>query len=107
MGVLRPLNSFAKFADEISRRSAPGAADDLSGSGFEPSQTDSITSPAIRWFNPRAMVSTSGNSGMVEGFQIVELPECPEGAIHFSAVFSLQYSIRNLKSSIRNPKSEI
>ena len=37
---------------------------DFSGSGFSPSQTDSMTSPAIRWLSPRAIVSTSGSSGI-------------------------------------------
>ena len=36
------------------------------GSGFDPSQMDSITSPVIRWFRPRAIVSTSGSSGIIE-----------------------------------------
>jgi hypothetical protein len=39
-------------------------AGDFSGSGFDPSHTDSMTSPVTRLANPRAMVSTSGNSGM-------------------------------------------
>jgi len=43
---------------------AISAAADFSGSGFDPSQTDSITSPVTRAASPRAMVSTSGSSGM-------------------------------------------
>ncbi len=39
-------------------------AEDFSGSGFRPSQMDSITSPETRRASPRAMVSTSGSSGM-------------------------------------------
>ena len=39
-------------------------AADFNGSGFSPSQTDSIMSPVTRLAKPRAMVSTSGNSGM-------------------------------------------
>jgi len=39
-------------------------AADFSGSGFDPSQTDSITSPVTRLAKPRAMVSTSGSSGI-------------------------------------------
>ena len=41
------------------------AAEDLSGSGLLPSQTESMRSPATRLFSPLAMVSTSGNSGIV------------------------------------------
>ena len=48
---------------------------DFSGSGFDPSQTDSITSPATRLFSPRAMVSTSGSSGM----KIVYRARAPAG----------------------------
>jgi hypothetical protein len=40
------------------------AAGDFKGSGFDPSQTDSMTSPVTRLARPRAMVSTSGSSGM-------------------------------------------
>src|SRR5258708_7650635 len=47
-----------------SRTAAISSAGDLRGSGFWPSQTDSITSPVMRWARPRAMVSTSGSSGM-------------------------------------------
>ena len=36
----------------------------MSGSSFDPSQTDSIKSPVTRVESPRATVSTSGNSGM-------------------------------------------
>ena len=39
-------------------------AADLSGSGLDPSHTDSMTSPVTRLAKPRAMVSTSGSSGM-------------------------------------------
>ena len=45
-------------------------AEDLSGSGLLPIQTDSITSPVTRLANPRAMVSTSGSSGMEEQFSV-------------------------------------
>jgi hypothetical protein len=41
------------------------AADDLSGSGLLPTQTESMRSPATRLFSPFAIVSTSGNSGIV------------------------------------------
>src|SRR5580692_7589754 len=37
---------------------------DFSGSGLDPSHTDSMTSPITRLARPRAMVSTSGSSGM-------------------------------------------
>src|SRR5580658_4711085 len=37
---------------------------DFSGSGLDPSHTDSMTSPVTRLARPRAMVSTSGSSGM-------------------------------------------
>ena len=40
------------------------AGGDFNGSGFDPSQTDSITSPAMFLSRPRATVSTSGSSGM-------------------------------------------
>ena len=50
-----------------SRVAAISVAGDFSGSFFWPSQTDSITSPVTRLARPRAMVSTSGSSGM--GFQ--------------------------------------
>ena len=40
------------------------AAGDFKGSGFEPSHTDSMTSPVTRLARPRAMVSTSGSSGI-------------------------------------------
>ena len=49
---------------ECSRVEAISAAGDFSGSGLEPSQSDSITSPFTRLSSPRAMVSTSGSSGM-------------------------------------------
>src|SRR5579863_6271838 len=39
-------------------------AEDFSGSGLDPSHTDSMTSPVTRLARPRAMVSTSGSSGM-------------------------------------------
>ncbi len=42
---------------------AISAAGDFMVCGFDPSQTDSIWSPATRFCNPRAMVSTSGSSG--------------------------------------------
>ena len=45
------------------------AAVDFSGSGFDPNQTDSITSPVTREASPRAIVSTSGNSGMKNSLQ--------------------------------------
>src|SRR5580700_1526306 len=41
-------------------------AEDFSGSRFRPSQIDSITSPETRLASPRAMVSTSGSSGMTQ-----------------------------------------
>ncbi len=41
---------------------SPGG--DFSGSGLLPSHTDSITSPVRFCASPRAMVSTSGSSGM-------------------------------------------
>src|SRR5207302_1478770 len=47
-----------------SRVSTIAAAGDFRGSGFEPSQTDSIRSPVTRLASPRAMVSTSGSSGI-------------------------------------------
>jgi hypothetical protein len=47
-----------------SRVAAMSSAGDFSGSGLSPSQTDSITSPETLADNPRAMVSTSGSSGM-------------------------------------------
>src|SRR5579871_5556003 len=47
-----------------SRACAIAPAGDFSGSFFEPSQTDSITSPVTRLARPRAMVSTSGSSGI-------------------------------------------
>src|SRR5579863_7010737 len=37
---------------------------DFSGSGLDPSHTDSMISPVTRLARPRAMVSTSGSSGM-------------------------------------------
>src|SRR6185295_16915231 len=43
---------------------AISAAGDFSGSGFDPNQTDSITSPVTLLARPRAIVSTSGSSGM-------------------------------------------
>ena len=52
---------------EFSNVAAICRAGDLSGSGFEPSQTDSITSPVTRLASPRAMVSTSGSSGISLG----------------------------------------
>src|SRR5580693_4662083 len=39
-------------------------AADFNGSGLDPSHTDSMTSPVTRLARPRAMVSTSGSSGM-------------------------------------------
>jgi len=48
----------------LSRAAAISDAGDLSGSGFSPSQMDSMTSPVTRLARPRAMVSTSGSSGM-------------------------------------------
>src|SRR5579863_10352107 len=58
-----------------SRAATISLAEDFSGSGFDPSQTDSITSPATLLFSPRAMVSTSGSSGMeiVYKFRVVRL----------------------------------
>ena len=47
-----------------SSAAAISRAGDFSGSGFSPSQIDSITSPDTRLASPRAMVSTSGSSGM-------------------------------------------
>ena len=47
-----------------SSAAAISRAGDFSGSGFWPSQTESITSPETRLASPRAMVSTSGSSGM-------------------------------------------
>ncbi len=47
-----------------SRVAAITDAGDFSGSFFEPSHTDSITSPVTRLASPRAIVSTSGSSGM-------------------------------------------
>jgi len=47
-----------------SKVAAISGAGDFSGSGFDPSQTDSITSPLTRRARPRAIVSTSGSSGM-------------------------------------------
>ena len=41
------------------------AAEDLRGSGLLPTQTESMRSPATRLLSPLAMVSTSGNSGMM------------------------------------------
>ena len=55
------------------------AAVDFSGSGFDPNQTDSMTSPVTREASPRAIVSTSGNSGMKNSLQ--------------SSVFSRQPSV--------------
>src|SRR5438093_4874052 len=46
------------------RVAAISAAEDFNGSGFDPSQTDSIKSPVTRLASPRAMVSTSGSSGI-------------------------------------------
>ena len=43
---------------------AISAAEDFNGSGFDPSHTDSMTSPVTRLARPRAIVSTSGSSGM-------------------------------------------
>jgi hypothetical protein len=43
---------------------AISAAVDFNGSGFDPNHTDSITSPVTRLAKPRAIVSTSGSSGM-------------------------------------------
>src|SRR5437016_5372869 len=40
------------------------AAGDFSGSGLLPIHTDSMRSPVTRLCSPRAMVSTSGNSGI-------------------------------------------
>jgi hypothetical protein len=45
------------------------AAADFSGSGFDPNQMDSMTSPVTREASPRAIVSTSGNSGMKNSLQ--------------------------------------
>jgi hypothetical protein len=45
------------------------AAGLFSGSGFDPSQTDSMTSPVTRLARPRAIVSTSGSSGMENSLQ--------------------------------------
>jgi len=54
------------------------AAGDLSGSGFEPSQTDSMRSPRTRSASPRAMVSTSGSSGMDSTvYRKTKSPEAP------------------------------
>ena len=47
-----------------SSTAAISRAEDFSGCGFCPSQTDSITSLETRLANPRAMVSTSGSSGI-------------------------------------------
>ena len=47
-----------------SSASAISRAEDFSGWGFSPIQTDSITSPRARWAKPRATVSTSGSSGI-------------------------------------------
>ena len=47
-----------------SRVAAMSDAGDFSGSFFWPSQTESTTSPVTRLARPRAMVSTSGSSGM-------------------------------------------
>ena len=52
-----------------SRVATISAAGDFSGSGFDPSQTDSMTSPVTRLARPRAMVSTSGSSGMENSLQ--------------------------------------
>jgi hypothetical protein len=49
----------------FSRVAAISDAGDFSGSGFDPSHTDSMTSPVTRLASPRAIVSTSGNSGIV------------------------------------------
>src|SRR5579863_3928313 len=43
---------------------AISGAEDFSGSFFRPSHTDSTTSPVTRLARPRAMVSTSGSSGI-------------------------------------------
>jgi hypothetical protein len=47
-----------------SRVLAISDAADLSTSGLDPIQIDSITSPVTRLAKPRAIVSTSGSSGM-------------------------------------------
>ena len=47
-----------------SRAATISDAGDFNGSGFDPSHTDSMTSPLIRFANPRATVSTSGSSGI-------------------------------------------
>src|SRR5260370_830753 len=47
-----------------SSKAVMARAGDFSGSGLLPIQTDSITSPVTRLAKPRAMVSTSGSSGM-------------------------------------------
>src|SRR5580698_11305801 len=47
-----------------SRVFAISDAGDLSSSRLDPLQIDSITSPVTRLAKPRAMVSTSGSSGM-------------------------------------------
>jgi len=41
----------------------------INAEAFDPSQTDSITSPMTRLERPRAMVSTSGSSGMEDSLQ--------------------------------------
>lgn len=43
---------------------AISAGDERNGSGFDPSQTETIRLPRARLSTPRATVSTSGNSGM-------------------------------------------
>ena len=48
---------------------AISAAADFKGSGFDPSHTDSITSPVTRPLSPRAIVSTSGSSGIDNSLQ--------------------------------------
>ncbi len=57
-----------------SRVAAIADAGDFRGSFFWPSQTDSTASPVTRLARPRAMVSTSGSSGMGAGTDHLKPP---------------------------------
>ena len=62
-----------------SRVAAIADAGDFSGSFFWPSQTDSMTSPVTRLARPRAMVSTSGSSGMGSDSVLANASDGTEG----------------------------
>src|ERR1700676_5071491 len=70
------------------------SAGDLSGCFRDPIQTDSMLSPATRSSRPRTMVSTSGSSGTIQEYKIVNGSEAAHAYRHRNYGLLLQRYIR-------------